>query len=260
MIPYPNISPEIFKIGPLAVRWYGMMYLLGFLASYLLIRLQIKEKGLAFGADFVESLFSYLILGLLFGARLGYVIFYNPGYYLNHPLEIFAVWQGGMSFHGGLIGTIAAGFLFSRKTFADFWLLSDLIAATAPIGIGLGRLGNFINSELYGRVTDVAWAMVFPSGGPLPRHPSQLYELFLEGFLLFGIMWFLKGRKFGSGVVSGLFLVFYGVFRFFVEFFREPDAQIGFILGFLTMGQILCGAMITAGLVIVRLRGRKSGG
>lgn len=258
MIPFPNISPEIIKIGPFAVRWYGMMYLLGFLASYLLIKAQIKKKGLAFGAEFVESLFSYLILGLLFGARLGYVFFYNPIYYLSHPLEIFAVWQGGMSFHGGLIGVIVAGLIFSRKTFADFWILSDLIVVTAPIGIGLGRLGNFINAELYGRVTDVPWAMLFPSGGPLPRHPSQLYELFLEGILLFVIMLFLKNKKFSSGVISGLFLIFYGTFRFIVEFFREPDAQVGFILEFLTMGQFLCAVMVAAGLIIIRLRIQKS--
>ncbi|MBF0329276.1 MAG: prolipoprotein diacylglyceryl transferase [Nitrospirae bacterium] len=258
MIPFPNISPEIINIGPFAVRWYGMMYLLGFLASYLLIKAQIKKKGLAFGAEFVESLFSYLILGLILGARLGYVVFYNPTYYVSHPIEIFAVWQGGMSFHGGLIGVIVAGLLFSRKTFSDFWILSDLIVATAPIGIGLGRLGNFINAELYGRITDVPWAVLFPSGGPLPRHPSQLYELFLEGILLFVIMWFLKNKNFSNGVISGLFLIFYGVFRFIVEFFREPDAQVGFILGFLTMGQVLCAVMIAAGLVIIRLRMQKN--
>lgn len=254
MIPYPNISPEIIRIGPFAVRWYGMMYLIGFAASYFLVRYQIKRKGLNLPGDFVESIYSYLILGLLLGARLGYVIFYNPSYYLQHPLEIFAVWHGGMSFHGGLIGSVIAGILFCRRLKIDVWQVADLIIVTAPIGLGLGRLGNFINGELYGRVTDVPWAMVFPSGGPLPRHPSQLYEFFLEGIVLFTVLWILKDKGFRSGILFSVFVILYGLFRFFVEFFREPDPQIGFILGIFTMGQVLSSIMVIFGLWLFFMR------
>lgn len=246
MIPYPNISPEIFRIGPFAIRWYGLMYLIGFAASLLLVKYQIKKRGLKLRDDFVEALYTYLILGLLLGARLGYALFYNAGYYLEHPLEVFAIWQGGMSFHGGLIGTVLAGLIFCRRYNVDKWLIADLVVVTAPIGIGLGRIGNFINGELYGRVTDVPWAMVFP-GESLPRHPSQLYEFFLEGIVLFVVLWMIKG-KFRNGTVSALFLVLYGVFRTFVEFFREPDPQIGYILGIITMGQILSALMVLAGV------------
>jgi phosphatidylglycerol:prolipoprotein diacylglycerol transferase len=259
MIPYPNIDPEIIRLGPFAVRWYGVMYLLGFLSSFLLVRYQIRERGLPVPRDFVESLFSYLILGLLIGARLGYVVFYNPGYYVSNPLEIAAVWKGGMSFHGGLIGSITGGLLFCRKAGSPFWQMADIVIVTAPIGIGLGRLGNFINGELYGKVSSAPWAMVFPDGGPLPRHPSQLYELLLEGFLLFVILWTMRNRPLGPGTLTGLFLVFYGAFRFFAEFFREPDAQLGLILGVLSMGQILSSAMVFAGLGVIYLRQRLPG-
>ncbi|GAB4413416.1 MAG: prolipoprotein diacylglyceryl transferase [Thermodesulfovibrionales bacterium] len=251
MIQYPNISPEILRIGPFAVRWYGVMYLLGFASSYLLVKYQIKKKGLSLGRDFVTSLYSYIILGLLAGARLGYVIFYNLSYYIQHPLEIFAVWHGGMSFHGGLIGSIVAGIVFCKKYRIDFWLVSDLVIVTAPIGLGLGRLGNFINGELYGRVTNVPWSMVFPSGGPLPRHPSQIYEFLLEGVTLFAILWFLKDKNLKAGVISSLFLILYGMFRFTVEFFREPDLQLGFIIGPFTMGQVLSAGMIAFGAGIL---------
>jgi phosphatidylglycerol:prolipoprotein diacylglycerol transferase len=257
MIPYPNISPEIVRIGPFAVRWYGVMYLLGFGASYSLVRYQITKKKMRVGRDFVDSLYSYLILGLLLGARLGYVLFYDLPTYLSHPLEVFAVWHGGMSFHGGFIGSIIAGLLFCRKAQVDFWLMADLVLATAPIGLGLGRLGNFINGELYGRVSNEPWAMVFPSGGPLPRHPSQLYEIFLEGFVLFTVMWLLKERGFKTGVLTSLFIILYGTFRFIVEFFREPDAQLGFILGPFTMGQLLSSLMVLAGAALLSLRMRR---
>jgi phosphatidylglycerol:prolipoprotein diacylglycerol transferase len=265
MIPYPNISPEIFsigpfvigpyEIGPLAIRWYGLMYLIGFAASFLLVKYQIKKRGMAFGEEFVETLYTYLIVGLLLGARIGYVLFYNASYYLQHPFEVFAITQGGMSFHGGFIGVVLAGLLFCRRYRADIRLLADLIAVTVPIGLGLGRLGNFINGELYGRVTDVPWAMVFPGEG-LPRHPSQLYEFFLEGVVLFIVLWLLKG-KFRPGTLFALFLILYGVFRTAVEFFREPDAQIGYILGMFTMGQILSGLMILAGTGLCLLMNKK---
>ncbi|MBI1810695.1 MAG: prolipoprotein diacylglyceryl transferase [Nitrospirae bacterium] len=265
MIPYPKIDSEIIRIGPFAVRWYGMMYLIGFASSYLLVRFQIKKFGVKSSElkndkhsklktlD-VDSLYFYLILGLLTGARLGYIVFYNLAYYAKHPLEIFAVWQGGMSFHGGLIGSILAGLLFCRKFKLDFWQIADIVIVTAPIGLGLGRIGNFINGELYGRITDVPWAMVFLSGGPFPRHPSQLYEFFLEGVVLFPILWLLKDRGFRPGVLSAIFIMLYGIFRFIAEFFREPDAQIGYISGFITMGQILSAAMVFLGLGIIYIR------
>ncbi|MBI5640096.1 MAG: prolipoprotein diacylglyceryl transferase [Nitrospirae bacterium] len=251
MIPYPNISPEIFRIGPFAIRWYGMMYLAGFAASYLLVKYQLKEKGIVLAKDFVDSLYSYLILGLLLGARLGYVFFYDFGNYLRHPLEIFAVWHGGMSFHGGLIGSALAAFIFCRKSCVSFLQIADLLTVTAPVGLGFGRLGNFINGELYGRITDVPWAMVFPAGGPLPRHPSQLYECLLEGVLLFVILWSLRNRGLKKGGLVALFLILYGAMRFIAEFFREPDAHLGFVFGPLTMGQLLSSAMIIAGSLIV---------
>lgn len=248
MISFPNIDSVILKIGPVSVRWYGMMYIIGFASSYLLIRYQMKKKGFNPGKAFVDALYSYLILGLLIGARLGYVIFYNISYYIQHPLEIFAIWYGGMSFHGGLIGSIIAGILLCKKFRLDFRQIADLVIVTAPIGLGLGRLGNFINGELYGRVTDVQWGMVFPTGGQLPRHPSQVYEFLLEGVALFVILWFLKDRKLKPGFLSSFFLILYGSFRFFAEFFREPDSQLGFILGPFTMGQMLSVVMITLGV------------
>jgi phosphatidylglycerol:prolipoprotein diacylglycerol transferase len=230
------------------------MYLLGFASSYLLVSLQIRKKRLPLHKDFVSSLYSYVILGLLLGARLGYVIFYDLDLYIRKPLEVFAIWHGGMSFHGGLIGCLIAGIIFSRKTGVDFWQMADLVIVTAPIGLGLGRIGNFINGELYGRVSRVPWAMVFPGGGPLPRHPSQLYEFLLEGVLLFIILWKVKDRVVRTGVLTALFLVLYGLFRFFVEFFRQPDPQVGFVIGFLTMGQVLSTVMMLGGITIYFLR------
>ncbi len=257
MLPYPNISPEILKIGPLSIRWYGLMYLIGFICSYLIVKRELVRRGLRVEKDFLENLYFYLILGLLIGARLGYVVFYNLSYYLQHPFEIIALWHGGMSFHGGLIGVIIAAWLYTKRKKFDFFTLTDMLVLTAPIGLGLGRIGNFINGELYGRVTDIPWGMIFPEGGPLPRHPSQLYEAFLEGAVLFVILWFLKDKFSRSGIVSSLFLILYGIFRFFIEFFREPDPQIGYILGFLTMGQILCMLMIITGSILLYYRSRE---
>lgn len=257
MIPYPTIDPEIVRVGPFAVRWYGLMYLLGFISSYLLVNYQVKKKKLNIGRDKLDSLYTHLVLGLLIGARLGYVIFYDLHSYIRNPLEIFAVWHGGMSFHGGLIGSIIGGILFCRKYKFDLWQVLDLVIVTVPIGLGLGRIGNFINGELYGRVTNVPWAMAFHTGGRLPRHPSQIYEFFLEGILLFTILWSLKDRGFRTGMLSSLFLVLYGAFRFSVEFFREPDPQLGFILGPFTMGQALSSMMILAGGMLFYLRKNK---
>ena len=258
MIPYPDIDPVLVRFGPLQVRWYGIMYILGFAASWMLVKKQIKAGAYDRFAPHFENLNFVLILSLVVGGRLGYILFYNLAYYLEHPLEIAATWHGGMSFHGGLVGLLLGGFLFCRRHQLDFLRTADLYIVTVPIGIGLGRLGNFINAELYGRITDVPWAMVFPGGGSLPRHPSQLYEAGLEGVLLFAILWTLRKRKWPAGSMLGLFLVLYGVFRWIVELFRAPDPQLGFVLLQLTMGQVLCMVMIAGGGLLLFLLWRKT--
>ncbi len=249
MIPYPRIDPDIVTIGPIHIRWYGVMYVLGFFAGYLLIQRQKRSREIGLVGPVAQDFIFYLALGLVVGARLGYVIFYQYSeyvFYLTHPLEIIATWRGGMSFHGGLIGAVIAGLLFSRRRKLPFWALADSAIVTAPIGLGLGRIGNFINGELLGRPTTLPWGMVFPDGGPLPRHPSQLYESLMEGLVLFILLWTLRQRPFRDGMMVVFFCLFYGIFRFFLEFFREPDAHIGFFMGFLTMGQLLCLAMVLA--------------
>ena len=252
MIPFPNIDPVLVSFGPLKIRWYGLMYIMGFLFSYLLLRFQLKkQKEPLLSQDQVLDLFFYLILGLIIGARLGYVVFYNLKAYIKDPLELLAVWHGGMSFHGGFIGVLFASWWFCRKNAISLMALGDLIIVTAPIGLGLGRLANFINGELYGRITTAPWGMVFPQGGPLPRHPSQLYEAFLEGLVLFIILWTTRNRKSFTGALVARFLIFYGLFRGLVELFREPDVQVGYLWGFLTMGQLLCLFMILGGAVLV---------
>ncbi len=254
-----NLNPIFFQWGPIRLSWYGLMYVLGFLASYLLVRYQIKKKDFGITRSEVEDLYFYLILALIIGARLGYVLFYDLKAYLDKPFEILAVWHGGMSFHGGLIGLLLAALLFCRRRKKSFWKIADLIIVTAPIGLGLGRIGNFINGELYGRATQVPWAMIFPKGGPVLRHPSQLYESALEGGVLFFILWFMKDKDLPRGGLFSLFLTLYGGFRFFVEFFREPDVQLGFILGPFTMGQILSSFMIVGGIILfVYLKRRPS--
>ena len=261
---YPHIDPVLIHIGPLQVRWYGLMYVIGFLAAYLLLRHQEKARPIGLSPDLLQDLIFYLVVGLVIGARLGYILFYqymNLIDYIRHPLEIIAVWHGGMSFHGGLIGTAIAAWWFSKRKQFPFLSIADRIIIAAPIGLGLGRMGNFINGELYGRTSDLPWAMVFPDGGPLARHPSQLYEAILEGLVLFLILLWLSKRRMPDGFLLGTFLMGYGVFRFFVEFFREPDLQLGFILGPFTMGQILCAAMIGIGVcisLIVTLRHKKN--
>lgn len=257
---YPQIDPVIFGLGPFQVRWYGLMYVLGFIASYLLVRYQIRQQQNKALETHFENLNLTLIIGVIVGGRLGYVLFYNFSYYLNHPLEIFATWNGGMSFHGACLSLILLGYFFCRRQKLDFWQTADIYIVTIPIGLGLGRLGNFINGELWGRVTDVPWAMVFPGAGPEPRHPSQLYEVGLEGVVLFLLLWSLKGmtRKnmvsWPHGSMLALFLTGYGCARFLVEFFREPDNQLGFIVAELTMGQLLSGLMIASGILLWWIR------
>jgi len=245
-----HIDPVLIKLGPFHVGWYGLMYVFGFIASYLLVRYQMEKKAFGISQEVLDNLFVYLMLGLISGGRLGYVLFYDLPIYLNNPLEIFAIWHGGMSFHGGLLGVLIVGIIFCWGHKRSFWKIADLFIVTAPIGLGLGRIGNFINGELYGRVTSIPWGMIFPKGGPLPRHPSQLYESALEGGVLFIILWFLKDKKLPSGGLLAVFLFAYGIFRFFVEFFREPDQQLGFILGPLTMGQLLSALMIISGIIL----------
>ena len=245
-----NLDPILVKLGPIRLSWYGLMYVLGFLASYLLVRYQMRKRDFDITKPEVENFYFYLIFGLIIGARFGYVLFYDLKTYLDNPLEILAVWNGGMSFHGGLIGLLLVALLFSWKNKKSFWKIADLFIVTAPIGLGLGRIGNFINGELYGRAAQVPWAVIFPKGGPVPRHPSQLYESALEGGVLFFILWFMKDKNLPRGALLAMFLFLYGGFRFFLEFFREPDAQLGFVLGPFTMGQVLSTFMVGGGIFL----------
>lgn len=264
MLPYPEIDPIIFSLGPLHVRWYGLMYVIGFIASYTLVQKQIKEFTFKPLATHFENLNMVLILSVIIGGRLGYVFLYNFSYYLRHPLEIMATWNGGMSFHGACIAVLLGGFIYCKKKDIDFWKAADIYVATVPIGLCLGRIGNFINGELYGRVTESPIGMVFPGGGPLPRHPSQLYEALLEGGVLFILLWSLRKRPWAGkklwphGSICALFLIFYGFSRIIVENFREPDQQIGFIYDIFTMGQLLSVTMVTAGGIMWFLRLKRS--
>jgi len=256
-IPYPNIDPVFLRLGPIQLRWYGLMYMLSFIIGFFVLRRFAKYRKLNMSTDDLYDLLFYLILGVMIGGRLGYVLFYDLASYVRAPLSIFAIWQGGMSFHGGFIGMILAAIWITRKKGWNFWEIADLVCAAVPIGLGLGRIGNFINGELYGRVTTVPWAMVFPEGGPMPRHPSQLYEALLEGLLLFFILrWFYR-KNFHSGTVFWALLAFYGLFRFLVEFVREPDAQIGFDLGPFTRGQELTFPMLLIGTAMMIVYARR---
>ncbi len=258
MIPYPRLDPTIIEIGPLALRWYGLMYLLGFVASYILVKKQIREEyrhGLVNDLKkeevLLEGIVVALVAGVILGGRLGYVLFYNLPYFLHNPIEIFKTWHGGMSFHGGAIGVVLAGWIYCKWHDTDFFKWADRFVVTVPIGLGLGRIGNFINGELFGRPTNMPWAMIFPQGGLVPRHPSQLYEAFFEGIILFSILWPLRKKRWPSGAKLALFFVLYGIIRFFLEFFREPDPQLGFIaFGWLTMGQLLSLFLIFLGFVL----------
>jgi phosphatidylglycerol:prolipoprotein diacylglycerol transferase len=245
---FPQIDPVIVQIGPLAIRWYGLMYLVGFGFAYLLIRHLARLRGLALNSDGVSDLLFQAVIGVVVGGRLGYVLFYNPVWYFSHPLEIFAVWQGGMSFHGGLLGVVVATVWFCRRRQLSILLTGDIMVASATIGLGCGRIGNFINGELWGRATDLPWGIVFPAGGPLPRHPSQLYEAVLEGPVLFGVLYLMHRLKLPSGAPFFSFFVGYGLFRLLVEFVRQPDAHIGFLWGGATMGQLLSLPMIIFGV------------
>jgi phosphatidylglycerol:prolipoprotein diacylglycerol transferase len=244
----PDIDPVAISLGPLKVHWYGLMYLVGFAGGWWLGTARARRPDSGWKSDEVGDLLFYIAVGVVLGGRLGYALFYNFAYYLKHPIEIFFIWTGGMSFHGGLIGVMVAMWLFGRRTRRPFFAVADFVAPLVPVGLGAGRIGNFINQELWGRVTDAPWGMVFKTGGPLPRHPSQLYEFALEGVVLFAILWWYSRRPRPTAAVSALFLICYGLFRFLVELVREPDAHLGYIaFGWLTMGQILSLPMLMLG-------------
>ena len=259
MLHYPDIDPVALALGPIRVHWYGLMYLVGFLAGWWLGRLRAGRPGSGWTARQMDDLVLYAVLGVVIGGRLGYMLFYGTGQLAEDPLALFRVWQGGMSFHGGLLGVLAALWLFARRNGMRFLQVSDFLAPLTPIGLGAGRIGNFINGELWGRPAEVPWGVQLPClrfpehcsvGGEwsLPLHPSQLYEAGLEGLVLFAVLWVFSSRSRPVGAVSGLFLVGYGLFRFAVEFFRQPDAHLGYLaLGWVTMGQILTLPMLLAG-------------
>jgi phosphatidylglycerol:prolipoprotein diacylglycerol transferase len=260
MLNAPQIDPIAIQLGPLAVRWYGLMYLAGFLAAWWLGRRRARRDGSGWNAMQVDDLIFYGALGVILGGRVGYVIFYGFDQWLDDPLYLLRIWQGGMSFHGGLLGVLVAAWLFGRRHGFGFFATTDFVAPLVPLGLLAGRLGNFVNGELWGRVSDVPWAMVFPHAGPLPRHPSQLYEAFLEGLVLFAVLWLYSARPRPTMAVSGLFLVGYGCARTAVEFAREPDAHLGFLAGgWLTMGMLLSLPMVVAGGVLMALAYRGAG-
>jgi phosphatidylglycerol:prolipoprotein diacylglycerol transferase len=252
MLLYPQIDPVAFALGPVKVHWYGLMYLAAFAAAWGLASWRARRADAPVTQAQVEDLIFWGALGVVLGGRFGYVLFYNFDKFLDDPLWLLRVWEGGMSFHGGLLGVIAAMFLYARKHDIEIGRLLDFIAPLVPVGLGLGRLGNFINGELWGRATDVSWAMIFPGDpGHLARHPSQLYQLALEGFALFAIVWWYSARPRPVWSVGALFVFCYGLFRFITEFFREPDAQIGFAaFGWMSRGQELSLPMIAIGAII----------
>jgi phosphatidylglycerol:prolipoprotein diacylglycerol transferase len=254
---FPQIDPVFLRIGPLQFRWYGLMYVLSFIATYFIIRSEVARKKLPLSKDDVADLVFYGAMGVVLGGRCGYILFYNLGFYLANPLKLFAVWEGGMSFHGGFLGVMLAFLLYARRKKIPYLTLIDMAALCAPVGLGLGRIGNFINGELYGRPTDSAWGVVFPGSDGLPRHPSQLYEAFLEGLVLFFIVRFVARNTTANGLATCAAISGYGLFRFSVEFFRQPDAQIGLLFGLISMGQLLSLPMFVLGLAAAILLSRR---
>jgi phosphatidylglycerol:prolipoprotein diacylglycerol transferase len=250
MIDFPNINPVIFSVGSLAVSWYSLSYIVGILLGWYYANKLILLYPIGISRQHTEDFISWAIIAIIIGGRLGHVLFYDPEKYLSNPIEILKTYEGGMSFHGGIFGVGVAAYLYCKKNQIRFLSFSDVLAIVAPIGLFLGRIANFINAELYGRQTNVPWAVIFPHSDGFPRHPSQLYEALLEGLFLFWIMlYFTYKSKFllNPGRMSGIFLIFYGSFRVLVEFFREPDVKIGFIFKYFTLGQILCIPMILLG-------------
>jgi len=258
VLPFPAIDPVLIQVGPLAIRWYALAYIFGILLGWLYARALIRNEKLWGGpapmtvVDF-DDFVLWVTLGIILGGRFGYVLFYNPAHFAANPLEIFQLWHGGMSFHGGFAGCVAAVMLFAWQRGIPILSLGDLTCAVAPIGLTLGRIANFINGELWGRAADVPWAMVFPGAGPMPRHPSQLYEATLEGAVLLAVLALLirAGALRRPGLILGAFSLGYGIARSFCEFFREPDAQLGFLWGGMTMGMLLSVPLMIAGIVLI---------
>ncbi len=253
-MPYHNIDPIIFSLGPLAVRWYSLMYVIGFTFCFFIVRYLSRIGQIKLEDKDVDNIVIASMIGVLIGARLFYVLFYNPKVYMANPIEVFQYWKGGLSFHGGLVGVITGGFIYAKMKKLKFFHLTDIMSIPVPMGLGFGRIGNFINGELYGRPTDVPWGMIFPGARDgVPRHPSQLYQAFLEGFCLFALLWFAKNYRLKDGTIGCLFLGGYGFFRFIAEYFRQPDAQLGFIFWNISMGQIFCFLMILAAIIMYML-------
>jgi len=251
---FPAIDPVLIEIGPIVIRWYALAYIAGLLLGWQLMRRLARSVSDQIAEIDVDDFLVWCTAGVILGGRLGYVLFYRPDYYFDNPMAILAVWQGGMSFHGGFVGVMAAAYLFTRKRKIPPLMFGDLMACVAPLGLFFGRIANFINGELFGRITDVSWAVVFPRGGPDPRHPSQLYEAGLEGLALLVIMLVLSGsaivrRRHGTRI--GVFMVGYGLARSFVELYRQPDAHLGFISGNMTMGQLLSLPMLLIGAALI---------
>ena len=254
MFDFPNINPIAIDIGIIKIRWYALSYICGILLSWLLILKIIKTKNIKVSNKNISDLISNCMIGIIVGGRLGYVIFYNPEYYISNLLEILKIWNGGMSFHGGFLGVVIAVIYTSNTYKIPIMVFSDLISIVSPIGIFFGRIANFINGELYGKITNHKYGIIFPKGGSLPRHPSQLYEAFFEGLLLFIILWLLTKTSNileKKGLITGCFIFLYGVFRFFVEILREPDLHIGYLYFDLSMGQLLSLPMILIGLYLI---------
>lgn len=260
-----RIDPNIFQIGSFQVRYYSLMYIVAFALTYFLVVYRLQKEKFPYTRETIQDFMLWAIIGVILGGRLGYVLFYNFEYYLRHPSEIFLPFDfshgirfvgiSGMSYHGGLVGLIAAAVVFCRKYRIAFWNMADLFAPAVPLGYTFGRIGNFINGELWGRATTVPWGMYFPlDGRGLLRHPSQLYEAFFEGILLFAILWVLREKRYFEGFFVALYMAGYGLVRFFIEFYREPDAHLGFVLGNLSMGQVLSLLMVMAGVVIAVMK------
>tara|TARA_B100000686_G_scaffold36171_1_gene37731 strand:- start:7299 stop:8099 length:801 start_codon:yes stop_codon:yes gene_type:complete len=251
-----NLNPVLVNIGFVEIRWYSLAYIFGILIGWWfgkkILDFRIKAKNSSLGLESFDNLISYIIISMIIGGRLGYIIFYNFDYYLNNPIDIFKIWEGGMSFHGALVGVVIGTHLFAKSIETETLLFLDIIACVAPIGIFFGRIANFINGELFGKPTNLSWSVVFPEVDNVPRHPSQIYEAFLEGILLFLILIpFIYNKKIRTGYCSSLFLIFYGLFRILAEQFREPDLQIGYFFNFFSLGSILSFFMVIAGILIL---------
>lgn len=252
-----NIDPVAFSIANVvSVHWYGIMYMTALLASWFILHILAKRRGARLNSEEVEDLVTWIILGIILGSRLGYVLFYDLSHYISYPLDMFKVWQGGMSFHGGFLGVLSVLLIWSWKKHKNFLDVTDFIAPAVPVGLFFGRMGNFLNGELWGITTNIPWAIVFPSGGDLARHPTQLYEAFLEGVLLFVILWMLAKKPRQNGFLSGIFCIGYAFFRSMCEFFRVPDPQYGYFFEYFTMGQFLSLPMFFIGIYLIA-RARK---